>query len=222
MQPLVVLSRYMDMDLIGFINHIVSLKLLHHGKTILLCLVCMCDSRMRELRNDRSSRGCRSAIFFSNENQPDAVSWRGKSSRFQLPHFWSESVCTQFKAWISFGFGYLKRVLRQNAERCAWNESVFERLYFTMNVPVDATNIQFNVYTHSVIGWGQVTMSNGYGYASNTAFQLFGWGGECNVAPPVSGVPYRFPFSFERRRRFLFILFRDDSTRPSYYNLGYE
>lgn len=23
-----------------------------------------------------------------------------------------------------------------------------------MNVPVDATNIQFNVYTHSVIGWG--------------------------------------------------------------------
>lgn len=92
-----------------------------------------------------------------------------------------------------------------------------------MNVPVDATNIQFNVYTHSVIGWGQVTMSNGYGYASNTAFQLFGWGGECNVAPPVSGVPYQVSIQVSSgdggSYSYYFVI---DSIRPSHYNLGYE
>ena len=96
-------------------------------------------------------------------------------------------------------------------------------IYFTMDVPVDATNIQFNVYTHSVIGWGQVTMSNGYGYASNTAFQLFGWGGECNVAPPVSGVPYQVSIQVSSgdggSSSYYFVI---DSTRPTHYNLGYE
>ena len=88
-----------------------------------------------------------------------------------------------------------------------------------MNVPVDATNIQFNVYTHSVIGWGQVTMSNGYGYASNTAFQLFGWGGECNVAPPVSGVPYQVSIQVSSGDGGSYSYY---STRPTHYNLGYE